>query len=571
VLRRPIELAIPLWRAAIAAQAAVHYKVPPASGSILGVASDALTPEARLFQGPLFGEVVCVRAGFEPLDERVVEQILSQRSLGGGTQSVSAVLRKQADTDIQGTSGAGWSVSGGRPTDEASHDAITVLDDQRRHVIADQTIGGEPSFKGVRCGEAVEAKGIIARLATTQQRNVDTGHRPQTHTNHAAILTPTSPTTDLPAGTSTPDEPTSCQDQETGFAAKSVRFPVTDPSAVTIIRLAIRPACLWLEGQIGARPRAVTRGWQGGGMRILVVGAGVIGSVYAGHLLRAGHEVTMLARGRRLADLTESGLVLDNAESGQREVLPVTAVDTPGPGARYELVLVAVRAEQLPATLPVLVGMPDGLDVLFFGSTAGRSAQLREALGQRALFGFPAAGGVRDGPAIRYVLISQQQTMLGEATGTVSDRVQQLRTVLQQAGFPTTISTNIDGWLLGHAAFIVPIAFALYRVDTDPARLASDRQALRTMVRATRQAFRALSGTAEIPANLRALYRLPSPAAVSYWRRVMAGPRGELWFAAHSRAAPQEINSMAGELQTAIRHVGYPTPDLDTLLTTPAT
>ncbi len=279
----------------------------------------------------------------------------------------------------------------------------------------------------------------------------------------------------------------------------------------------------------------------------------------------------MLARGRRLADLTESGLVLDNAESGQREVLPVTVVDTPRPDGRYELVLVAVRAEQLSATLPLLTGMPGGPDVLFFGNTAGRSAQMRDALGQRALFGFPAAGGVRDGPAIRYVLISAQQTMLGEATATASDRVQQLRRVLQRAGFPTTISSNIDGWLLGHAAFIVPIAFALYRFDADPARLAADRQALRTMVRATRQAFRALSGTAEIPANLRALYRLPTPAAMGYWRRVMAGHRGELWFAAHCRAAPAEMHSMAAELQATIRSTGQPTPDLDTLLTAPAT
>lgn len=309
------------------------------------------------------------------------------------------------------------------------------------------------------------------------------------------------------------------------------------------------------------------RGWQGERMRILVFGAGVIGSVYAGQLLHAGHDVTMLARGRRLADLTESGLVLDNAESGQRQVLPVTAVDTPRPAARYELVIVAVRAEQLPATLPVLAAMHDGSDVLFLGNTAGQSAQLRDALGQRALFGFPAVGGVRNGPAVRYVWISQQQTMLGEAAGDISGRVQQLRRILQQAGFATTISINIDGWLLGHAAFIVPIALALYRVGTDPVRLSTDRASLRTMVRATRQAFRAVSGTAEIPANLRALYRLPMIVAVTYWRRVLAGPRGELWFAAHCRAAPEEIRSMSAELQTAIRNTGHPTPDLDVLLT----
>ncbi len=45
-------------------------------------------------------------------------------------------------------------------------------------------------------------------------------------------------------------------------------------------------------------------------MKTLVMGTGVIGSVYAGHLGQAGHEVTLLARGSRLDDLTRGGLVL---------------------------------------------------------------------------------------------------------------------------------------------------------------------------------------------------------------------------------------------------------------------
>jgi len=243
-------------------------------------------------------------------------------------------------------------------------------------------------------------------------------------------------------------------------------------------------------------------------VRILVIGAGVIGSVYAGKLIVAGHEVVLLARGRRLADLQASGLILEEAQSGQRTALPVTAVVTLDPTDRYDLVLVPVRAEQLTSTLPLLSSMRDGSDVLFFGNTAGGQAQLVEALGSRVLFGFPAAGGTRDGSVVRYVLIDQQQTMLGEPNGAVTSRVRHLKAMLEDAGFRTTITTDMDGWLLGHAAFVVPIAFALYRVDTDASRLAADRDTLRLMVRATRQAFQALraSGNAEIPANLRLLY-----------------------------------------------------------------
>ncbi len=175
-------------------------------------------------------------------------------------------------------------------------------------------------------------------------------------------------------------------------------------------------------------------------MRILVAGAGVIGSVYGGKLLQVGHEVVMLARDGRLADLQQEGLILEEAESGQRTVRPV---------------------------LTDLRGSPD---VLFFGNAAGLTEALTEALGkERALSGFPAAGGIRDGAVIRYVLIPQQKTMLGDLEDEASNRVGHLQAVFSEAGLPTRLSRNVEGWLAAHAAFVVPIAFALYRCEADAA------------------------------------------------------------------------------------------------------
>ena len=73
-------------------------------------------------------------------------------------------------------------------------------------------------------------------------------------------------------------------------------------------------------------------------MRILVLGAGVIGSVYAGKLLQAGHEVVLLARGPRLVDLQTHGLILEDAQSGNRSVLPVPSVSEPVADDRFDLV-----------------------------------------------------------------------------------------------------------------------------------------------------------------------------------------------------------------------------------------
>ena len=85
----------------------------------------------------------------------------------------------------------------------------------------------------------------------------------------------------------------------------------------------------------------------------------------------------------------------------------------------------------------------------------------------------------------------------------------------------------------------MPIAFALYRVGIDPARLAADPASMRLMVLATRQAFTALraNGNDEVPTNLRLLYRLPTSVVIGYWRRVLKGPE-ENCGSAHTAAPP---------------------------------
>src|ERR1700683_3344836 len=303
-------------------------------------------------------------------------------------------------------------------------------------------------------------------------------------------------------------------------------------------------------------------------MKIVVVGPGVIGSIYGCLLARSGHDVTLIARGRRLADLQKYGLVLEDADAGQRTEMSLPVLDKLSPDDRYDLVLVSVRSEQFATTLPMINGMGDGSDVLMFGNTTGNQNELITALGERALFGFPAAGGIQDGPIVRYVLIKQQRTMLGEADGTSTTRMPRLRTMFGDAGFRTKASANIGGWMIGHSAFIVPIALALYRFDTNAASLAADARTLRLMVLATQDAFEALDDV-EIPANLRWLYlRTPTAFAVRYWRRVFASPRGELWFGAHSRAAPDEMHALAAELRAAVQKTGRPTPHFDALVGT---
>ena len=84
-------------------------------------------------------------------------------------------------------------------------------------------------------------------------------------------------------------------------------------------------------------------------MKIVVVGPGVIGSIYGGLLARSGHDVTLIARGQRLADLRAHGLVLEDADSGHRTEISLPVLAELSPDDHYDLVLVTVRSEQLRA------------------------------------------------------------------------------------------------------------------------------------------------------------------------------------------------------------------------------
>jgi hypothetical protein len=167
-------------------------------------------------------------------------------------------------------------------------------------------------------------------------------------------------------------------------------------------------------------------------VRILVLGDGVIGSIYAGEAVTDGTPSGPARPRGRLADLRGQGLVLQDAESGDRTLLPVRCVGEVGTGERFDPVL--VRAEQLPSTLPLLIATNDDADVLFFGNPADHRAAILATLGKQVLFGLPAAGGIHDGPVGRYVLIGRQQTMLGEPDGTVTGPAPAWRA--QQRGVP---------------------------------------------------------------------------------------------------------------------------------------
>lgn len=103
-------------------------------------------------------------------------------------------------------------------------------------------------------------------------------------------------------------------------------------------------------------------------LRILIYGAGVIGSLYAAYLSRSNCDVSVLARGHRLKELQEKGLFYRDGTVQKKA--DVTVLDRLAPQDRYDYIFLTIRAGQLPQALeqlkdnvsPTIITMVNSLD-----------------------------------------------------------------------------------------------------------------------------------------------------------------------------------------------------------------
>jgi 2-dehydropantoate 2-reductase len=178
-------------------------------------------------------------------------------------------------------------------------------------------------------------------------------------------------------------------------------------------------------------------------MKIAILGPGAIGSTFAWHLSRAGHDVTVVARGARLLWLQNERAIV--RQDGERANVTVAA--SLEPNTEWDLVLVTVLATQVDAVLPTLRAS-SACRVMFMFNTFDRLEPLRDAVGaERFHFGFP--GGV-------FTLLIDGKIHSQVRAGTTVDDIA-LAELFATAGIPTVVEHDMQSWLRSHAAMVAPL------------------------------------------------------------------------------------------------------------------
>jgi 2-dehydropantoate 2-reductase len=294
-------------------------------------------------------------------------------------------------------------------------------------------------------------------------------------------------------------------------------------------------------------------------IKVAVVGAGGVGGYFGGRLAAAGHDVRFIARGEHLAALRRDGLSVESV-AGDFTLESVVATDDAAEIGEVDYVLLGVKTWQLDAALTALrplVGARTAVVTTQNGVEAPQ--QVADVVGREAVL--PGAVEViafLDGPGRVRHIGGLGKLTFGEWDNRASERVERLRSALQESGLTAVVSADV--WValwskflaLGSFGAVATLADAPYGVLR--ARPGT-RQLLVDSMNEIKQVAKATG--VELPADaidntLAFLDSLPEAGTTSLQRDINSGK-------------PSELEAWTGAVVRLGRATGTPTPLSDIL------
>lgn len=189
---------------------------------------------------------------------------------------------------------------------------------------------------------------------------------------------------------------------------------------------------------------------------IAIIGAGPVGCAFAVHLVKAGHDVTIVGRGQRLANLEENGGVLAKksekaTEVSKTNVKAAGSLDTAHP---WDLVLLTITEHQFDEPLfATLQACQKTTQILFMFNTFASLDKYFDVLGkERCIMGFPSVSAAFfDGALVHQFLTFGQITIISSP---------EWRSIFSSAGIKCVHEPDMQSWLRTHAAAVVGIQSA---------------------------------------------------------------------------------------------------------------
>ena len=281
-------------------------------------------------------------------------------------------------------------------------------------------------------------------------------------------------------------------------------------------------------------------------IKILVYGAGVIGSIFAYKLKTGGNEVSVLARGKRLQDLRQYGIVIRDDIFHKEYKTLIDVVETLEKDDYYDIILVIMQRQQVSHILPILKSNISPT-ILFIGNNPTGAVEYSEYIEKdRILLGFGGIGGCRESYRIIAAYVEDIVLYVGELDGKISDRLKKIENDFTKSGIKVDFSENIDAWLKTHAALVSPLAMGSYAARHRNIRLGDDIKLVDLALKGFKENIKALIdlNIPILPKKYRMMRWIPLFIIRKKILNLINSDFGRIALSVHADAAEQEMKKL---------------------------
>lgn len=204
-------------------------------------------------------------------------------------------------------------------------------------------------------------------------------------------------------------------------------------------------------------------------MRILIIGAGVLGSNLA-HSIKKGNDVTILARNKTYENLKNNGLIIKH-KFGKKTVDHFNVIEKLEENDIYDAIFVVSRFSSLDSIVPIIENNKSE-NVIFVGNniTAEKYMNIK---GKNVLFAFFMAAGKKCDGYIDSICLNKIEIGRVDGKDINNDFI---KAIFKETKIKLVIENKMNDYLKTHACAVLPLVFASYKVNGNLKLLKKDKE-----------------------------------------------------------------------------------------------
>ena len=289
-------------------------------------------------------------------------------------------------------------------------------------------------------------------------------------------------------------------------------------------------------------------------MRLLIYGAGVIGSLYAVLFKEAGYDTTIYARGHRLDILQNQGLLYK--KNNKIKKIDIIVLDQLNDDDMYDFIFLTVRENQLYQALIELKSNKSKTIITMVNSLDNYEIWENIVGKGRIMPAFPGAGGTITNGTLDASLTPRfiQPTTFSEISGKKTKRAEQLSQIFKHAHIPFQQVNDMHIWQLCHLGMVVPLADAYYQTE-HPESVGQDKVIMKKTARELKDNFKILYNNLHTlsPYKMNIFRILPMPILTYILSQTYKSRFGYTFMYQHAIKAPNEMRELHNQFYSYIK------------------